>query len=119
MIIFKEESSLTLTAAIRKWLGSVTLRLYAGVTFMFLPISAENQPAFVTYLEANTSIKHPLSSATCEFYHCYGMFLAPLNAALKTVKHYQFGHQWPRKLKDDGEPTDGKSDGPRPSFGDD
>ena len=31
--------------------------------------------------------------------------MAPLTAALTTMKHYQFGHQCPQTINDDGEPT--------------
>ena len=57
---------------------------------MFLPI--ENQPGLIADLESDPFVGHALCSATCEIYHRYGMFLAPLTAALTTLKHCQFGH---------------------------
>ena len=60
---------------------------------MFLPIPAENQPGLIAELEADPFVRLALSSATCELYHRYGMFLAPLTAALTTIKHCQFGHR--------------------------
>ena len=63
-----------------------------GVVFMFLPIPAENQQGLITDLKGDPFVGHAFSSATCELYHCYGMFLAPLTAALTTIKHCQFGH---------------------------
>ena len=106
-----------LGAAMTKTLGSAALQLYAGVASMFFPI--ENQPALVADLEADSIAGHALSSATCELYHRYGVFLAPLTAALTTMKHCQVGHQCPQTINDDGEPTDGgrggKSDGPSSS----
>ena len=98
-----------LWAAVTKTLGSAALRLYAGVASMFFPI--ENQPAFVADLEADPLVGHALSSVTCELYHRYGMLLAPLTAALTTMKYCQFGHQCPQTINDDGEPTDGGKDG--------
>lgn len=56
----------------RKTLGSVELRLYARLATMFLPISADNQPAFVTELQADPFVDHALGSDTCELYHRYG-----------------------------------------------
>ena len=83
-----------------KTLGSAALQLYAGVVSMFLPISAENQPGLIADLEGDPFVGHALSSATCELYHRYGMFLAPLTAALTTIKHCQFGHRCPAVIND-------------------
>ena len=106
-----------LGAAMMKTLGSAALQLYAGLASMFFPI--ENQPALVADFEAHPFVWHALIRATCELYHPYGMFLAPLTAALKSMKRCQFGHQCPQTTNDDGEPTDGgrggKSDGPSSS----
>ena len=63
-------------------LGSAALQLYAGVVSLFLPIPAENQPGLIADLEGDPFVWHALSSATCELYHRYGMFLAPLTTAL-------------------------------------
>ena len=63
-----------------KTLGSAALQLYAGVAAMFLPI--ENQPGLIADLESDPFVRHALSSATCELYHRYSMFLAPLTTAL-------------------------------------
>ena len=69
-----------LGAAMTKTLGSAALKLYAGMASMFLPIPAENQPGLIADLEADPFVGHALSSTTCELYHRYGMFLAPLAA---------------------------------------
>ena len=79
-----------LGAAMSKTLGQAALQLYSGVASMFLPIPLENQPKLVSDLEADSFVCHALSSATCELYHRYGMYLAPLTAALTTAKHCQF-----------------------------
>ena len=64
-----------LGAAMTKTLGSAALKLYAGVVSMFLPIPGENQPGLIADLEGDPFVGHALSSATCELYHRYGMFL--------------------------------------------
>ena len=106
-----------LWAAMTKTLGSAALLFYAGVASMFFLI--ESQPALVADLEADPFVRHALNSATCELYHLYGMFLAPLAAALIPMKHCQFGHQCPQTINNDGEQTGGrrgaKSDGPSSS----
>ena len=73
---------------------------------MFLPISAENQPGLIDDLEGDHFVGHALSSATCELYHRYGIFLAPLTAALTTIKQCHFGHQCPAVIND-GNQADG------------
>ena len=79
-------------------LGSAALQLYAGVAAMFFPI--ENQPGLIADLEGDPFVEHALSNATCELYHRYGMFLAPLTAALTTLKHCQFRHCCPVRVHD-------------------
>ena len=95
-----------LRAAMTKTLGSAALQLYAGMVSMFLPILTENQPGLIADLEGDPFVGHALSSATCELYHRYGMFLAPLTTALTTIKHSQFGHQCPAVIND-GNQADG------------
>lgn len=80
-----------LGAAMTKTLGQAALQLYAGMASMLLPIPTENRPALVADLEADPFVGHALSSATCELYHRYGTYLAPLTAAVTTAKHCQFG----------------------------
>jgi len=79
-----------LGAAVTKTLGACALQLYTSAASMFLPIPLENQPKLVADLEADPFVYHALSAATCELYHRYGMYLAPLTAALTTAKHCQF-----------------------------
>ena len=98
-----------LGAAITKTLGSAALQLYAGVVSMFLPIPAENQPGLIADLESDPFVGHALSSATCELYHRYGMFLAPLTTALTTIKHCQFGHRCPAIINDGNQADSGES----------
>ena len=100
-----------LRAAMTKTLGSAAHQLYAGVVSMFLPIPAENKLGPIADLEGDPFVGQALSSATCELYHRYGMFLAPLTAALTTIKYCQFGHRCPAVNNDGnqaggGEPAD-------------
>ena len=90
-----------LGAIMTKTLGQAALQLYSGLAGMFLPIPPEKQPDLVADLEADPFVGHALSSVTCELYHRYGMFLAPLTAALTTVKHCQFGQQKPQAIDTD------------------
>ena len=90
-----------LGAAMTKTLESAALQLYAVIVAMFLPI--ENQPGLNADLEGDPFVGHALSSATCELYHHYGIFLALLTAALTTLKHCQFGHCCPVRVHDGGD----------------
>ena len=83
-----------------KTLGSAALQLYAGMVSMFLPIPVENKQGLIADLEGDPFVWHALCSATCELYHRYGMFLAPLTAALTKIKHCQFGHRCPAVIND-------------------
>ena len=58
-----------------------------------------------------TRLSDPISSATCEHYHCYSMFLAPLTAALTTLKHCQLGHCCPVRVHDGGDEAGEQRDG--------
>ena len=78
-----------LGAAMTKTLGQAVLQIYSKIASRFLPI--DNQPELVQDLEADPFVGHALSSATCELYHRYGMFLAPLTIAMSTAKHCRFG----------------------------
>ena len=81
-----------LGAAMTKTLGAAALQLYTSVATMFLPIPPEEQPELLAELEADPFVEHAVSSATCEMYHRFGMYLAPVTAALTTLRHCWFGH---------------------------
>ena len=85
------------------------LQIYAGTVAMFLPI--ENLPGLIADFEGDPFVGHVLSSATCELYHRYGMFLAPLTAALTTLKHCQFGHCCTVGVYDGGDEAGESRDG--------
>ena len=63
----------------------------------YLSIPAEKQPELIADLEGD-----------CELYHRYDMFLAPLTAALTTIKHCQFGHRCPAVINDRNQADGGK-----------
>lgn len=79
-----------LGAVMTRTLGQAALQLYMEITSRVLPIPPENRPTLVADLEADPFVGHALSSATCDLYHRYGMYLAPLTALLTTVKHCRF-----------------------------
>ena len=80
-----------LGAAMTKTLGAAALQLYTSVASMFLPIPPEEQPELLAELEADPFVEHAVSNATCEMYHRFGMYLAPVTAALTTLRHCRFG----------------------------
>lgn len=90
-----------LGAAMTKTLGQAALQLYTGMASMFLPIPPENRQALVADLEADPFVGHALGSATCELYHRYGMYLAPLTTALTTAKYCRFGDTSPPEMQCD------------------
>ena len=98
-----------LGAAMTKTLGAAALQLYTSVASMFLPIPPEEQPELVAELEADPFVEHAVSSATCEMYHRFGMYLAPVTAALTTLRHCRFGHG--AHNMDDTYQDGGRSDG--------
>ena len=79
-----------------KTLGSAALQIYAGMIWQFVPIP--DQLGLIRDLESDPFVGHALSSATCELYHRYGMWLAPLTTTLITLKHAQFGHCCPVRV---------------------
>ena len=84
-----------LGATMTKTLGTSALRMYALAASAFLPIPPENQLKLVADLEEDPFVGHALTTACCELYYKYGMYLAPLTAALTTAKNCRFGHQCP------------------------
>ena len=95
-----------LGSAMTKTLGQAALQLYAGVASLLLPIPPENRSALVQDLEGDPFVGHALGSVACELYHRYGMFLAPLTAALTTAKHCRFERRDPDNISPDGESGD-------------
>ena len=81
-----------LGAAMTKTLGTAALQLYTSVASMLLPIPPEEQPELLSELVSDPFVEHAVSGATCELYHRFGMYLAPLTAGLTTLRHCRFGH---------------------------
>ena len=95
-----------LRAAMTKTLGSAALHFMRGWYLCFSRSRLKTQPGLIADLEGEPFVGYALSSATCELYHRYGMFLAPLTAALTTIKHCQLGHRCPVVIND-GNQADG------------
>ena len=79
-----------LGAAMTKSLGAAVLQLYTHVASLFLPIPPEKKTELFTKLEADPFVEHAVSTSMCELYHRFGMYLAPMTAALTTLQHCQF-----------------------------
>lgn len=84
-----EQYEARLGASMTKTLGASALHFYALAASLFLPIPPEAQPKLIADLEEDPFVGHALTTACCELYHRYGIFLAPLTAALTTAKHCQ------------------------------
>jgi hypothetical protein len=80
-----------LGSTMTKMLGSSILKLYTLAVGTFLPIPPESQQHLVTDLESDPFVGHAVTTACCELYHRYGMYLAPVTAAMTTIKHCEFG----------------------------
>ena len=104
-----------LGAAMTKTLGAAALQLYTSTVSMFLPIPPEEQPKLLTELKSDLFVEHTVSNATCELYHKFGMILAPLTAALTTLRHCRFGQQAVPRIVDETDANSYQSDGGRNS----
>jgi len=89
-----------LGAAMSKSLGSSLLLLYANVASKFLPLPPSRQPELVASLEQDPFVSSALQSACCELYYRYGMYLAPLTAALTTAKHCDWEDTAEQRVED-------------------
>lgn len=88
-----------LGASMTKTLGSAVLQIYTMTASRFLPIPADKQPLLAADLEADPFVGHALNTITCELYHRYGMYLAPVTAMLSTFKYCE--HKF-ASTEDDG-----------------
>ena len=82
-----------LGAAMTKTLGTTAITFYCQVAKMILPIPPKNEYGFHRDMEADPFVEHALSSAACELYHRYGMYLAPFTTILTTINHCEFNKQ--------------------------
>lgn len=90
-----------LGASMTKTLGNSFINLYVmGVSNYFNVI---NPPKLIEDLEEDPFINHALTTACCELYYKYGMYLAPFTAMLTTVKNINFKNKIPNKEKDGNE----------------
>jgi len=81
-----------LGAMMTESLGASLLGLYASAASLLLPLPTERQLAVMADLEEDPFVSSALSSACCELYFRYSMFLATITAALTTAKHCEWGH---------------------------
>ena len=79
-----------LGATMTKTLGQAILQLYARAAGHVLPIPPASQNLLYTDLENDPFVGHALTSVTCELYHKYGMYLAPITTALTTARYCEF-----------------------------
>ena len=79
-----------LGAMMTKTLGSSMLKFYTMVASAFLPIPPLSQEKLSSDLECDPFVNHALTTACCELYHRFGAYLAPITAALTTLKHCEF-----------------------------
>ena len=96
-------------AVMTKTLGRTALQLYTAAASLLLPIPPENQKPLMEDLESDPFVGHALTSTACELYYRHGKLLAPITAALTTVKYCQFGHQYPGRIEEDGQQCDGNT----------
>jgi len=107
-----------LGAAMSKSLGSSFLHMYASMASMLLPLPLSRQLELVADLEQDPFVSSALQGACCELYYHYGMYLAPLTAALTTAKHCDwdrvednaFNQNTPQSASSEGT-NDGRSEG--------
>ena len=99
-----------LGASMTKTLGSSALQMYAMLAGPLLPIPPENLPKLVLDLEDDPFVGHALTTACCELYYRYGMYLAPLTAAMTTAKHCQQVRDSGSIAYDDGDAAASRGD---------
>ena len=99
-----------LGAAMTKTLGQAALQLYTEVVSKVLPIPEETHSKLVAELEADPIVEHALSSAMRGVYRMFGMWLAPLTAAITTMKHCRFEHACPNNMSDESINEDNGAD---------
>jgi len=95
-----------LGASMTKTLGNSIINLYAMGVSKYFPIA--NTPKLIEDLEEDPFINHALTSACCELYYKYGMYLAPITAMLTTVRHIDFKNNKniDNNINDGDEPRD-------------
>ena len=90
-----------LGATMTKTLGQAILQLYARAAGHVLPIPPASQNLLYTDLENDPFVGHALTSVTCELYHKYGMYLAPITTALTTARYCEFKQTHTQVYNDD------------------
>ena len=80
-----------LGASMTKTLGNSFVSLYVMSVSKYFNVV--NPPKLIEDLEEDPFINHALTSACCELYYRYGMYLAPFTAMLTTVRHIDFSNK--------------------------
>ena len=92
-----------LGASMTKTLGNSFINLYvSGVSKYFNVI---NSPKLIEDLKEDPFINHALTTACCELYYKYGMYLAPFTAMLTTARNIDFKN--PYDKNDGNDENDG------------
>jgi hypothetical protein len=87
-------------AAMSKSLGSSLLHLYTSAASTLLPIPTTEQKILTKELEEDPLVRDWLQATCCQLYYRYGMFLAPLSAAIITAKHCDWRRPTPQSEGD-------------------
>ena len=76
-----------LCAGMTKTLGNSIINLYVmGMTKLFSITNTK----LIDDLEEDPFVNHALTTACCDLYYTYGMYLAPITTMLTTVRHIYF-----------------------------
>ena len=79
-----------LNATMTATLGQSAIQLYSTLGSNFLPILIDRQPVLASDLQADPFVPHAMTTAACELYYRFGFYLAPLTAAMTTMRYCQF-----------------------------
>ena len=75
-----------LSAQMTKLLGKSIINLYSNIACSVLGVG--NQQDFSDDLECDPFLNTAMQRFTCDLYHCFGAFLAPVSVGIITGKHY-------------------------------
>ena len=79
-----------LGASMTATLGQSAIQLYTTLVSKFLPIPVDRQPLLASDLQADPFVSHAMTTAACELYYRFGFYMAPLTAAMTTMRYCQF-----------------------------
>lgn len=76
-----------LGASMTKTIGTAAIQLYSLAVSKVLPIQPVNIPKLTMDLESDPFVSHAINTAACELYYRFGFYMAPLTAAMTTIKY--------------------------------